>query len=232
MTEAQKQYAWRVLKDVGAVITDSHIVYTSGKHGSAYINKDALYPHTSKTSTLCDQIAQKFMDENVQVVVAPAVGAIILSHLTAHHLTRYTPGKSGQVLAVYADKADGNEFVIKRGYDKLVRDKRVLVVEDILNTGGSAKRVVEAVRRVDGKVIGLGVLCNRGGVEAKDVGDVPRLEALINIDLKTWSEEECPLCKSGVPINTNVGHGKEFLEQKERRRRFSPTAALGLSPEL
>jgi orotate phosphoribosyltransferase len=88
------------------------------------------------------------------------------------------------------------------------------VVEDVLTTGGSAKKVVEATRELDGTVIGLGVLCNRGGITPKDVADPPRLHALVNVTLDAWDEAECPYCASGVPINTDVGKGREYLARK------------------
>ena len=63
-----------ILTQVQAVITGSHVVYASGRHGSAYVNKDAVYPHTQATSEICDQIARAFPSHNVEVVIAPAVG--------------------------------------------------------------------------------------------------------------------------------------------------------------
>jgi len=200
-----------MLSDVGAIITDSHIVYTSGKHGNAYINKDAVYPHTSDISALCRNIAEQFMDDNVDIVIAPAIGGVILSQWIAHHLTSLI---GREVLAVYAEKY-GDDFVIKRGYDKLIARKRVLVVEDILNTGGSAKKVVVATRAIGGEVVGLGVLCNRGGVTTQDVADVPKLFALVSVTLDAWDEAECPLCIQKIPINTDVGKGREFLANKK-----------------
>lgn len=220
MTE---QEVLELLEKVGAVITDSHIVYTSGKHGTAYVNKDAVYPHTWETSLLCQAIADHFANDNVEVVIAPAVGGVILSQWVAYHLCRPSPPKfvrdlypaGRKVLGVYAEKADSGEtFIIKRGYDKLVAGKRVLVVEDVLTTGGSARKVVEAVRAIGGNVIGLGVLCNRGGITPQDVADVPKLFALINVKLDAYDEVDCPLCAKGIPINTDVGKGREFLARK------------------
>ena len=202
-----------ILSKVGAVITDSHIVYTSGKHGTAYVNKDAVYPHTKETSDLCRAIAEQFADDGVEVVIAPAIGGVILSQWTAHHLSEIT---GREVLGVYAEKVEsGDAFVIKRGYDKLVAGKDVLVVEDVLTTGGSAKKVVEATRALGGNIVGLGVLCNRGGITPQDVADPPKLFALVNVKLDAWDEAECPLCVKSVPINTDVGKGREYLARKK-----------------
>ncbi|MDP3734866.1 MAG: phosphoribosyltransferase family protein [bacterium] len=203
---------WQVLRDVGALITDSHIVYTSLKHGSTYFNKDALYPHTESTSRLSREIANRFANDDVAVVIAPAIGGVILSQWVAHHLSQYT---KREVLAVYAEKTEnGNGFVIRRGYEKLIPQAHVLVVEDVLTTGASARRVIETTRALGGKVIGLGVLCNRGGVTRHDVGGISKLFGLVNVQLETWNETNCPLCAQHVPINTDVGKGREFLARK------------------
>ncbi|KKW38899.1 hypothetical protein A3I46_01950 [Candidatus Kaiserbacteria bacterium RIFCSPLOWO2_02_FULL_54_13] len=218
-----ERYAQDVLERVGAIITDSHIVYTSGRHGSAYINKDALYPHTRETSNLCCEIAERFSNDSVDVVIAPAVGGVILSQWVAYHLTEIT---GREVLGVYADKDSGrggdgfirDEFVIKRGYDKLIAGANVLVVEDLLTTGGSVRKVVAAVRAEHGNVVGVGVLCNRGGVTPADIGGAKKLVALVNIEMKSMTEEECTstgLCAKGIPVNTIIGHGKEFLARRE-----------------
>lgn len=219
----------QILSKVGAVITDSHVVYTSGKHGSAYVNKDAIYPHTAETSYLCAMIAKQFVNDNVEVVIAPAIGGVILSQWTAHHLTERDWVRR-QVFGVYAEKetvavpdpegkgsrcyTETGNFSIKRGYDKLIAGKNILVVEDILTTGGSARKVIEAVRAIGGNVVGLGVLCNRGGITPQDVANVPKLISLVDVKLEAWDEEDCPLCKQSVPINTDVGKGREFLARK------------------
>lgn len=202
----------QMLNEVGAVITDSHFVYASGKHGAVYVNKDAIYPFTRKISRLCLAIAQAFKEDNVQTVIAPAIGGVILSQWTAYHLSEIY---DGLVFSVFAEKSEqGDRFVIKRGYEKFVTGKKVLVVEDILTTGGSARKVVEATKAIGGDVVGLGSLCNRGGVSSQNVGDVPKLVSLTCLPFESWPEEFCPLCERGIPINTEFGKGAEFLRRK------------------
>lgn len=193
----------------GALIADSHIVYTSGKHGSAYVNKDAIYPHTQLTSRLCRLIADRFAGSGVDVVAAPVIGGVILSQWVAYHLSELT---HREILAVYAEKATEG-FVLKRGYDKLIQGRRVLIVEDILNTGGSVRKVVECVRSAGGDIIGVAALCNRGKITTKELGDVPELYSLTDVDLQAWDEGDCPLCKQAVPINLQVGKGREYLRK-------------------
>jgi len=196
-----------LLNRVGAIITNSHIVYTSGRHGSSYINKDALYPHTTETSYVCSRIAAYFADANIDVVAGPTLGGIILAQWVAHHLGNLT-GKAVQ--AVYAEEegeGDNRRRVFRRGYGERLLRKRVLVVEDVLNTGGSAQKVINAVYAMDAKPVGLGALCNRGGLTAQDFG-VSRFYALVKLDMASWEPDECPLCQQGVPINTRVGKGR------------------------
>jgi len=76
---------------------------------------------------------------------------------------------------------------------------------------------VVATRATGGTVVGLGVLCNRGGITPPDVADEPRLEALVNVTLDAWDEASCPLCAQNVPINTDLGKGREFLARRRKR---------------
>lgn len=200
----------KIFEEVGAVITDSHIVYTSGKHGTAYINKDAVYPYTEKISALCAEIAERFAGENPDAVVAPALGGIILSQWIAHHLSNIL---IRPVYGIYAEKTEDGGFVIKRGYDKLIQGKKVLLAEDVLTTGGSIKKVVEVARGVGATIVGVAALCNRGGIMPSDIGGVPRLDSLLAVTLDAWDEVDCPMCKQGMPINTSVGKGREYLEK-------------------
>jgi orotate phosphoribosyltransferase len=206
-----EQEVLEILGKVHAVITNSHVVYTSGKHGTAYVNKDAVYPHTEATSKLCEGFAQHFAHKDVEVVIAPSIGGVILSQWTAYHLTKIL---GREVLGVYAEKDGEGGFVIKRGYDKICKGKKVLVVEDVVTTGGSIKKVIEATRAIGGEVVGLGVLCNRGGITPEDVANPPELYALANVKMDAWDEAECPMCKSGMPINMDVGKGREYLAKK------------------
>jgi orotate phosphoribosyltransferase len=196
-----------ILAEAHAMITGSHIVYTSGKHGSAYVNKDAVYPNTARVAELCRFLADAAAPHRPEIVCGPAMGGIILAQWTGHHLG---------LPAVYAEKRGDGGMVLKRGYDKLVAGKRVLVVEDVLNTGGSIKETIAAVREAGGDVVAAAALVNRGAVTAAQVG-APALTALLDVTLDAWDADACPLCRDGVPINTDVGKGREFLAQRSAR---------------
>lgn len=203
------------LGKIGAVVTNSHVVYTSRRHGTAYVDKDTIYPHTKLTSDLCRAIAEQFVDDIVEAVVAPEKGGIILSQWIAYHLSELT---GREVLAFYAEKTEDGGFVIKRGgAAKKLPGKNVLIGEDVLTTGGSAKKVIEVTRSLGCNVVGLGVLCNRGGITSADVANPPKLFALINVKLDSWDEAECAAsgpCSKGVLINTSVGKGADYLAEK------------------
>lgn len=198
------------LEEAGAVRINGHFVYASGRHGAAYVNKDAVYTRPAITETLCLHLALGYSNETVDVVAGPVIGGVILSQWTARHLAHW--GKGNHARAVFAEK-QGKGFRFKRGYDAVVAGKNVLIVEDVLTTGGSAKRVAAAVRRAGGKVIGIAALVNRGGVTAEALG-VPRLLSLADLPLESWSEEACPLCASGVPVDVDVGKGRQFVARK------------------
>lgn len=200
----------RVLQDVGA-FRAGHFVFTSGLHADTYINKDALYPHVKAVSQLCKEMATRFAKDDIEVVIGPAYGAIILSTWTAYHLTEM---RGKDVYGVYADKVDGG-LAIRRGYDKLIAGKRTLVVEDLITTGGSIKKVIEAARAVGADLVGAVAVCNRGDVTREMIGNPPRFESLVNVQLDQWSAEECELCENNIPVNVDVGHGAEFLRSKE-----------------
>lgn len=197
------------LESIGAIVRNSHFEFTSGRHSATYINKDAIFPYTSTIQFLCQCIARYFLLNkiNYEVVVGPEKGGIILAQWTASAATQYRPDKEKEVLAVYAEK-EGKEFLLRRGYDKLMKGKEVLVVEDNLTTGASVKSVVEVAREAGATVVGVGALCNREGVTVCDVGNVPILYSVLDLQLVSWLPQDCPLCKAGIPINTQLGHGK------------------------
>ncbi|MBO0791603.1 MAG: phosphoribosyltransferase [Ktedonobacteraceae bacterium] len=204
----------QMFADAGAIVTDSHFVYTSGRHSSVYINKDALYMHTGAISRLCELMARPYNADQIDVVVAPVLGGIVLSQWVTHHLNARRA--SGETLAIYAEKGTDSvdkKFYFGRGYANHIAGKNILVVEDLLTTGGSALQVIELVRSLGGNVIGLSVLCNRGNVQPEAVGGVP-IHSLVSIDLQTYLPEDCPFCRQGVPINTELGKGRAFLARQ------------------
>ncbi|MBI2623797.1 MAG: phosphoribosyltransferase [Candidatus Liptonbacteria bacterium] len=197
-----------ILKSVGAILTDSHFVGTSGRHMSVYVNKDALYPHTKETSAVCEAMAARHAGLEVDTVASPVLGGVILSQWVAHHLSRL---KGKEVLAVYAEKTLEGGLVFTRGYDTFIKGKKVLVVEDTVATGGSLKKILDTVKSAGGIIVAAMVMVNRVPDEINTGTLGVPFSALVELPTPTYGAAECPLCKQGVPVNTAVGHGKKFL---------------------
>lgn len=213
---ATKDPVIRILERSGAILR-GHFVLTSGRHADTYVNKDMLYVRPRDVSRLCRLIADQFAGLGIEVVVAPAVGGVALSQWVTWHLTvrrGLLPLESPA--AVYAEKSEDGAprtLLLRRGYGAIVRGRRVLVVDDILTTGGSLEQTVQAVNDCGGLVQACAVIVNRGGISAQQLG-VQQLVALTNMQLETWPAAECPLCASQVAVNTDVGHGAQFLAQR------------------
>lgn len=205
-----------ILESVGAVMRNDHFVYTSGKHGSVYINKDALYPHVEQTALVGKMMAQKCAGLEVDSIAAPALGGIILSQWVGYYLSKI---KNKPIYSVYAEKDGKGGFVFARGYDQYIKDKKVLVLEDLTNTGGSVKKVVEVVRLYGGEVSGVCVMVNRN----PDLVNQKMLGApffyLGELRAEAYDEDQMPEELKKRPINTVVGHGKKYLEEQKKKKK-------------
>lgn len=159
--------ATEILRDAGSILTGDHFVYVTGEHGDGWIDKDAIFPHTELTSELCRMLAEAVADLDLEYVCGPATRGLVVSQWTAHHLgvpsvfaehakeQGYTPQTAG-------DGPLRAPFVLARGYDRLVDGARVIVVDDVVNTGHSVRETVETVTGAGGTVVAVGALCTRG----------------------------------------------------------------------
>lgn len=204
------------IKDAKALL-DGHFVLDSGKHSDKYLNKMALFLRSRRTHAMGMGIAKLFHESDIQTVVAPELGAITLGDQSAYWLDMLS---KQPVLLVIAEKRratpNDKEFLFKRDYAEHVRNRRVLIVEDILTTGDSVHRVVNLVRQNGGIVVGVAALCNRGGVTVEAL-DAPILHQLITLSLDSWPADECLLCRDGVPVNTIFGKGQKFLDDQKAK---------------
>ena len=126
---------------------------------------------------------------------------------------RYTVKLSD--MQIFLQEKKSGKQVLRRGYDVIVKGKKVLVVEDLTTTGGSVKQVVDCVREAGGQVVSVCVMVNRDpkNVNAESVG-APFAAADV-LEAQAFDEADCPFCKEARPINTNIGHGKKYLESKK-----------------
>jgi orotate phosphoribosyltransferase len=198
------------LTDLGAFYSGEHFVLKSGKHSEKYINPDVALtdPWVMDSATL--SMAWPFKDEIRDIVcVGPAFGGNFLAWDVARHLGSLTAYDVKWVATV---KLPGGGFAVEpeRGFEKVVGGADVLVVEDLLTTGGSVKELIGAlVQQWAVNVIGVTVMVNRGGVTAESLG-VPRLHAAADITVETDEPDNCRWCAMGRPIVANIGHGPQF----------------------
>jgi len=176
----------KVFEKAGAVLK-GHFLLASGRHSPVYWEKFQVLQFPHYTEQLCGMIARHFRNKDVQVVAGPTTGGIILAHETARQLG---------VRSIFAEAASGGERAFRRGFT-LAPGERVLIVDDILTTGGSIREVLAAVNQLGGNVIGIGVLVDRSEKEP-DFG--APLFSCLRSETITYSPDNCPLCAAGMPL--------------------------------
>ena len=176
----------RVFRESGA-LREGHFILASGRHSSLYLEKFQVLQHPADTERLCGAIAWWARSVGVDSVAGPTTGGIILAHEVARQLG---------VRAIYAERRDGapgREF--RRGF-AIAPGERVLVVDDIMTTGGSVQETIDAVRSAGGAVAGAAALVDRSGGETRS--DVP-VHSLWRLEIPSYAPAECPLCAKGIP---------------------------------
>jgi len=195
----------KFLEKMGAAVTNSHVVKPSGEHAKTSFTKYKLYPHIKETFYVAKTIAKQFKDDEVGAVIGLATGGDILSELVAYQLGKITKKK---VLSFYIKKNYYNgSFVFRdKSNNELIKNKRVLFVDDTIDTGKEAQGFISFLRELNIKVIGMGVICTRNGILAENLG-VPKFYTFITNEdkINSFMPEDCPMCKRGVPINIEFG---------------------------
>jgi orotate phosphoribosyltransferase len=192
MTEQEVK---ELLIETGAIM-DGHFLLTSGLHSPHYVEKFNVLQQPKYTEKLCQAMAEKFKDANIETVVGPVTGGILLAHET---------GKALGTRAIFTERVDG-KMTFRRGFT-LHEGERCLIVEDIVTTGGSIKEVIEVVKAHGGIPVAVSMLVDRSGGKA-NFGDVP-CTALLHMNVETYKPEECPMCKQGLAMTKRGSTGKK-----------------------
>jgi orotate phosphoribosyltransferase len=174
----------QIFRETGAYLK-GHFRLTSGLHSSEYLQSALVLQHPDLAERLGRELARSM--PKVQVVVSPALGGLIIGHEVARAMG---------VRFLFTERDAAGKMTLRRGFS-LTPGETAVVVEDVVTTGGSTREVMALLRTAGVQVVGVGSVIDRSGGRV-DLG-VPRV-ALATLDAVSWTPEECPLCKQGLPV--------------------------------
>lgn len=183
-----------LLKWSGAIMS-GHFRLTSGKHSNQYIEKFRLLENPIALDKICSTMANLYVKKEIDLVVSAAIGGILLAGGVGRHLN---------VKHIFSERIDGN-MSFKRGFN-VEKDQNVLIVEDIVTTGGSINEIISLVEEYDANIIGIVSIVDRN--DKKKIFPYP-YEALLNYPAESWIEEECPNCINKIPVIKPGSTGKK-----------------------
>ncbi|WP_152568500.1 orotate phosphoribosyltransferase [Thermoactinomyces daqus] len=169
------------------VLKEGHFLLSSGRHSGKYMQCAALLQYPQDAGKAGEAIASLFKGEKIDVVVGPALGGVIIAHEVARALN---------VRCLFAERKDG-KMELRRGF-AIQPGERVLVVEDVVTTGGSVKEVIELLLPLGAVIAGVGAIVDRTG--GKNPFAYP-FRALTKIHIESYEPENCPLCQQGLPVH-------------------------------
>jgi orotate phosphoribosyltransferase len=167
-------------------LKEGHFLLTSGRHSNRYLQCALVLQHPAVAEKLCKQLIKKIDIQGIEVVIGPAIGGITLAYEMASQLN---------ALALFTERED-NVMTLRRGF-RIEKGAKVLVVEDVITTGGSVKETIKVVEEQGGEVVGIASLVDRSGGKV-DLGY--SLYSALQMEVVSYSAEECPLCKEGLPL--------------------------------
>jgi orotate phosphoribosyltransferase len=174
-----------LFKKSGAFL-EGHFLLSSGLHSPQYVEKFRVLEYPEYTEQLCKDIAEHFKNDNVELVIGPMTGGIILAHEVA---------KALHVKSMFTERVD-NIMSLRRGFN-FKNGARILLVEDIVTTGGSIFEVMKLIEKLGGNIVGVGYLVDRSGGKVNfGVKQYP----LVKLDIVTYQPDNCPLCKNGIEL--------------------------------
>lgn len=175
----------QVFRKSGALL-DGHFCLTSGLHSLGYLQCALVLQHPEQAEALGRALAATFGGTSPTAVLSPALGGLIIGYEVARALG---------VRAIFAERQDG-ALTLRRGFS-LSPEDRVIVVEDVVTTGGSTRETIEAAKRSNATVVGAGSIIDRSG--GTSTLEVP-FHSLVTLSWPTYQPEACPLCAGGMPV--------------------------------
>ncbi|MDR1417656.1 MAG: orotate phosphoribosyltransferase [Endomicrobium sp.] len=176
-----------LFKKNNALLT-GHFKLSSGLHSDTYFQSALILQYPKEAEFLAQELAKKLKENNItiDVVVSPAMGGVIIG---------YEMGRALGVRAIFTERVDG-KVLFKRGFS-LKESEKVLIIEDVITTGLSTKEVIEFIKLSGCKIVAVGSLVDRSAGKV-DFG-VPTF-SLLSLEVKSYKEQECPMCKEGVVV--------------------------------
>ncbi|HEX3017707.1 MAG TPA: orotate phosphoribosyltransferase [Caproicibacter sp.] len=189
-----KERALQIFSEAG-VLLEGHFRLTSGRHSNRYLQCAKIFRNAKYSEELCAALADKYRSKGVEIVIGPAMGAVQMA---------YEVSRSLGCENFFTERGEDGKMALRRGF--IVNPgQKVLVVEDVVTTGGSVREVIDLVRAAGGEVVGVGSIVDRTGGKI-DFG-VP-FQAVVSIDVESWEPQDCPLCKAGAPAPVKPGSRK------------------------
>lgn len=170
--------------DRSGALMEGHFKLTSGRHSNQYMQCAQVLKYPGYTEQLARDIVASFRDSGAELVIGPAMGGIIVAYEVARQL---------ELPAIFTERQDG-KMTLRRNFS-IEPGQKVLVVEDVVTTGGSVFEVIDVVKEKGGEVVGVGVLVDRSGGKVDFA--VP-MHAVLSMQIESWEAEDCPLCKAGA----------------------------------
>jgi len=202
---------YNLYKEHGVVL-EGHFGLSSGRHSDRYINKDVIYCNPElleeTVNSIIDVVSTNVDPLGIDIVTGPAIAGAVLAIPTAMKMWKQFVYPEKKYEIEYEDYMDHGEphtrekiisnkiMEFRRGYDKILKGKRVLLVEDIITTGGSVKRTTDAIRLCGGTVVVVCAIWNRSGWQLDDCENL----ALIDTKVDSWAPEDCPQCLDGFSL--------------------------------
>ena len=180
----QKEDLLKIFTDTNALL-NGHFLLTSGRHSNQYFQCAKVLQYTDHTSTICEIIANYFQDHDIDTVISPAIGGIVVGQEVARQLgARF----------IFAER-ENKDLTLRRGFE-IAEGEKVLVCEDVVTTGGSVFEVINIVKNGGAELVGVGMIVDRSNGKV-DFG-VPQISTL-QMEVVSYTPEECPMCKEGTP---------------------------------
>jgi orotate phosphoribosyltransferase len=175
----------KLFKQTEALL-EGHFLLTSGRHSNQYFQCAKVLQYTNFNTQICEKIVENFKHSEIDTVIAPALGGIIVGQEVAHQLNKKF---------IFAER-EQTVLTLRRGFS-LTENERVLVCEDVVTTGGSVFEVIEIVKSFGAKVVGVGYIVDRSN--GKVNFGFPQFSTL-KVNAVSFLPEECELCKQGLPL--------------------------------